>query len=97
MHTYEKFPICKTKTGWFHCSKEYTHSDIDDELGLGISIYFKQLKALLLMLFVCFLLSIPSMVLFWNGGYNDVSEGFRDAKSVVAAFTLGNIGQQSSL
>ena len=38
---YVKFPICKTKTGWFHCSTDYTHSDIDDELGLGISIYFK--------------------------------------------------------
>lgn len=87
-----KFPICKTKTGWFHCSTEYTHSEIDDELGLGISIYFKQLKALVIMMTVCSLLSIPSLVLFWNGDYNDASEGFRDTKSYFAALTLGNIG-----
>ena len=49
LHEYAHFPICKTNTGWFHCSTEYTHSEIDDELGLGISIYFKQLKALTIM------------------------------------------------
>ena len=41
VHEYVHFPICKTNTGWFHCSTDYTHSDIADELGLGISIYFK--------------------------------------------------------
>lgn len=97
LHEYAHFPICKTNTGWFHCSTEYTHSEIDDELGLGISIYFKQLKALTIMLAVCFLLSLPSMVLFWNGYYNDVTEGFRDTKSFFAAFTLGNIGPRSSI
>ena len=25
---YVKFPVCKTNTGWFHCSTDYTHSDI---------------------------------------------------------------------
>ena len=74
-----------------------THSEIDDELGLGISIYFKQLKALVIMLVVCTLLSIPSLILFYSGGYNDISEGLRDTKSLFAAFTLGNIGQRSSI
>lgn len=94
---YVKFPICKTKTGWFHCSTDYTHSDIADELGLGISIYFKQLKALFVLMFVCSLLSIPSLVLFWSGDFNDVTEGIRDTKSVFASLTLGNVGQRSSL
>lgn len=62
-----------------------------------MSIYFKQLKALVIMLTVCSLLSIPSLVLFWNGNYNDTTEGFRDSKSLFAAFTLGNIGQRSAL
>lgn len=97
INKYVHFEICKTKTGWFHCSTEFTHSDIDDELGLGISIYFKQLKALIIMLVVCCLLSTPSLVLFWNGDYNDVTEGLRDSKSFFAAFTLGNIGQRSAL
>jgi len=94
VHEYVKFPVCKTQTGWFHCSTDYTHSDIAEELGLGISIYFKQLKALVIMLFVCVLLSIPSFILFTNGGYNDTTEGFTE---VFAALTLGNIGQSSSL
>lgn len=92
IHEYVKFPVCKTRTGWFHCSKEYTQSDIAEELGLGISIYFKQLKSLLIMLTVCTLLSIPSFILFSQGGYNDASDGFRDTKSVFAILTLGNIG-----
>ena len=94
-HQYVKFPICSTKTGWFHCSTDYTTSDIADELGIGISIYFKQLKALVIMLVVCTLLSIPSFVLFWHGSYNDISEGMRDTKSLLASVTLGNLGQRS--
>ena len=97
VHEYVKFPVCKTRTGWFHCSTDYTHSDIAEELGLGISIYFKQLKSLVIMLTVCFLLSIPSLIFFAEGGYNDASDGFRDPKSVFAILTLGNIGQRSSL
>ena len=91
-HEYVHFPICKTNTGWFHCSTDYTHSDIADELGLGISIYFKQLKALVIMLSVCVLLSIPSMILFYHGSYNVTTDGFRDTKSMFASLTLGNIG-----
>ena len=49
------------------------------------------------MLTVCSLLSGPSLMLFWNGDYNDVTEGMRDTKSFFAAFTLGNIGQRSTL
>lgn len=97
IHEYAKFPVCKTRTGWFHCSTDYTHSDIAEELGLGISIYFKQLKALVIMLLVCVLLSIPSFILFVNGSYNDISESSSNTKSFFAAFTLGNIGQISSL
>ena len=38
-----KFPVCSTNTGWFPfiCCIKSTHSDIADELGLGLSIYFK--------------------------------------------------------
>lgn len=98
VHEYVKFPICKTNTGWFHCSTDYTHSDIAEELGLGINIYFKQLKALIIMLSVCCVLSIPSFVLFWHGSYNNVSEGaIRDTKSIMAAMTLGNVGYRSEL
>ena len=96
LHEYVHFPVCGTNTGWFHCSTDYTHSDIADELGLGISIYFKQLKALVIMLSVCVLLSIPSCILFYHGSYNVTSEGFRDTKSMFASLTLGNIGHLTS-
>ena len=97
VHEYAKFPVCKTRTGWFHCSTDYTHSDIAEELGIGISIYFKQLKALVIMLFFCVVLSIPSFILFLNGDYNNISNDLRDTKSTIAAFTLGNIGHMGSL
>ena len=47
------------------------------------------------MLIVCCLLSIPSFILFGHGSYNDVSEGMRDTKSLLASTTLGNLGQRS--
>ena len=92
---YSKFPVCSTNTGWFLCCNQYTHSDIADELGLGMSIYFKQLKNLILMLLVCTILSIPSYVLFWSGTPSANKFAIEDPKVFFSTFTLGNLGQSS--
>ena len=65
-------PICGTPTGWFGndcCRKE--SNVVEQELGLGISIYFKQLKNLILVLLICTVLSLPSFYLYSVG--NDIS------------------------
>ena len=92
MFVYTKFPVWGTNTGWFHCSADYTVSDIAEELGIGISIYFKQLKCLVFMLLVCTILSIPSYVMFWYGEAQ-FSNGIQASKSFFASLTLGNLGQ----
>ena len=94
-YEYSKFPICKTNTGWFLCCNQYTHSDIADELGLGMSIYFKQLKNLVLMLAICTILSLPSYVLFWSGDPSNNKFSIEDPKAFFSTFTLGNLGQSS--
>ena len=38
-----------------------------DELGLGINIYLKQIKFLVVLLMLCSILSIPTFYLFWMG------------------------------
>jgi len=58
-------------------------------------MYFKGLKAVSTLLFVMALLSLPGLVVFYNGGaLNDqiVSEAER-----LALLTLGNIGEGSTV
>ena len=66
---FEPFPVWGTSTGWFddRC-RSSRHSDIQERLGVGISIYFKQLKTLILMFFVFTVLSIPAFVIFSSAG-----------------------------
>ena len=94
-YEYSEFPVCSTETGWFLCCNQYSHSQIADELGLGMSIYFKQLKNLTLMLIICTLLSLPAYVLYWSGNRSNNSFSIEDPKAFFSTFTLGNLGQSS--
>ena len=59
-----------------------------DELGLGVSIYFKLLKSLvLLMLFMAFF-QIPVMFIYGSGGMTKANN-----TDFMSYFSLGNIGQ----
>ena len=92
---YKKFPSCRTSTGWFieWCcfSRE---SDIEENLGIGVSIYFKQVKSLICMLFVCTLLSLPSYFLFWSArSHLNPADDFNE---FILALSLGSLGEQQS-
>ena len=73
IYMYVKFPVCRTKTGYFKCRATTSDSEIADELGLGLTIFFKQLKWLSFFLIVCTILSIPSYILFWSGNIDQES------------------------
>lgn len=57
---------CCARTGW-HCScKTWRDSDIRD-LGVGISVYFKFLKYMMLLFLWFGFLSIPAYFLYYTG------------------------------
>lgn len=65
-------------------------SDIAEELGLGITLYFKTIKQLILFFLVCTVLSLPSFAFFWTGRQG--STVWKDSKVFFSTFTLGNLG-----
>lgn len=63
---YKEYPICRTKTGGHLCCKMFRKSDLD-EIGIGISLYFKMLKSLMVLFVIATILSIPAYVYFSAG------------------------------
>ena len=99
--TFSKFPLCKTSTGWF-CSCHrcccFRRSKIQENLGVGVSIYFKQLKNLIILMCICTLLSMPAFVLFWSGrslNNPDTQEGSMTLDIFIASLSLANLGEKS--
>ena len=66
---YSRIPLCGkgSHVGWFCPKKELRQSDIAEDLGLGITLYFKTIKQLILFFLVCTELSLPSFAFFWTG------------------------------
>lgn len=60
-----------------------------DELGIGISLYFKLLKSLIVFFIFCSILSSPLSYIYSTGS---VAESQVGVKSILAAWTLGNLG-----
>ena len=98
---YEKYEICGTDTGSFTsicCNDQSRQSSISENLGAGMSIYFKQLKTLVCMFIAFTVLSIPAFILFWSGKshngnlLNDQSIAFND---LILALSLGNLGERA--
>eukprot|EP00347_Sterkiella_histriomuscorum_P019608 403340984 len=88
---YEKHPFCKTKTGWNCCCRSQRHTDFA-QYGSGIALYFQFLKHITLVLFIMSVLSIPSYIFYYSG--NTAEDGkSTSVKYVLAALSLGNIGQ----
>jgi hypothetical protein len=93
---YKRFPICGKggHSGWFCPCERARHSDLSEELGLGITLYFKTLKQLVIFMILCTLLSIPSFAFYWTGRQG--SNVWKDSKVFFSTFTLGNLGQSSN-
>jgi len=64
-----KMPVCcGTHSGWFCCTKGMKRSEnMSQELGSGITIYFKTLKSLSLLFIALTVISLPALILYWNG------------------------------
>ena len=95
-HTYEfeRYPFLRTSTGWFCCRRGCRENhDISEKLGLGISLYFKQLKSLTVIFLIFTLLSLPALILYRDGNEaSKVSSKMFGSQSYFLTYTLGNLG-----
>ena len=95
---------CCTSTGWFNCFTRKKKIAVDEDiqamkktyhkLGLGVDMYFKQIKSLVCLFAILAILSVPSCVAYYYAG-----EGheINDSKTAFSTFTLGNIGQSENI
>jgi hypothetical protein len=60
-------PICGSSVGWHSSSRSTRQGDLG-LLGPGINLYFKMLKYFSCTFFIFFLISLPSIFIFWSGG-----------------------------
>ena len=63
-------------------------------MGLGVDMYFKQIKSLIVLFAICSLLSVPSCIAYFYAG--EASE-INDSKTAFTTFTLGNLGQSDNI
>ena len=59
----EKYPCCSTNTGFFTCSNEGLKCDMDP-FGIGIIVYFKILKSLLICFFFISIFNISLIYIY---------------------------------
>lgn len=59
-----------------------------DELGMGVSIYFKLLKAVIFIYLVCSIVSLPLYYIYSCG-----EDSTSSSQSIMSYLTLGNLGQ----
>jgi len=68
-------------------------------MGVGVSIYFKSLKNMVVILLICTLLSLPAYLLFWSGRtLNNPDKSADESLSfttMIASLSLANIGEIS--
>lgn len=90
----DKLPLCSTRIGVHSTSKRWRRSNVE-ALGPGINLYLKMLKYFFLIFFLAALISIPSLILFFNGlGYTNEDESF---SQIFFRFTLGNLDRQTEI
>lgn len=67
------------------------NDEANKTLRLGVSLYFKQLKSLIVLYGIFTIISIPAFILYYYGG--DGNNTIKNSKSFMTTFTLGNVGQ----
>ncbi|TNV86148.1 hypothetical protein FGO68_gene10021 [Halteria grandinella] len=87
---YIEHAVCGTNTGISCCGKTSRQSEFAP-YGVGIVLYFQFLKFIALVLFFATLMSIPSYIFYFSGNSSALQQ--KNAKSILTAFSLGNIGQ----
>jgi hypothetical protein len=86
----QKYPYF-VNTGWFCCGKKRAQTMLEP-LGLGISCYFKLLKAYLICFLVISILNIPLIYIYSSNHPEDLVENYRDA---LFKTTIGNIASST--
>ena len=82
-------PIFGTKTGSHNCCSKAARESEFEKFGVGITVYFKFLKYMACIFFLLTILSLPSMVFYFNGtAIPDYS-----ISSIATSLSLGNLGQ----
>ena len=85
------YSCCGTSTGWYCLCKSLRKADIR-ELGIGMSIYFKFLKYMMCVFFFLTVLSIPTVILFYNANPHNEDFEFLPLNRKISTLSLGNIG-----
>lgn len=69
--TVEPHPLCSSGFGWHSVSKKWRETtDAVELLGPGIILYMRMLKYFAVLFLLFFVLSLPSMFIYWQGyGY----------------------------
>ena len=86
-----KYPLFGTSTGWHCCSKSTRKSDLR-QLGVGITVYFKLLKFLMLLFLWFSFLSIPSYFFYYTANPT-TDQALGNFQVALTVFSLGNLGQ----
>ena len=80
----------RTGTGNFCQRKTKADREVYANLGLGISIYFKQIKSLSWFFLFCSIVSLPQLLILYFSGEHELT--LDDPKLYFSTFTLGNLG-----
>ena len=92
-----RFPCLGTGIGYFcqfNCFKA-RQKRLHTSLGSGMTIYFKQLKNLMILNLICTVLSIPSYILFWRGkviNNPQTNPGLLNFNELISSLSLANLG-----
>eukprot|EP00347_Sterkiella_histriomuscorum_P019500 403341392 len=86
-------PVFKSNTGWHCACNKFRKSDLAD-LGVGVTVYFKMLKFMMILFLWFTILSIPALLFYYSG--NQIQKDKISIKNILSAFSLGNIGQASN-
>ena len=91
--TYKRFNCCVSVGNFCGCCRNLEHSPLQKPLGIGVILYFKQLKNLIGLMFFCTLLSLPQLAIFWGGAMTMNPDVKWDStiQQYVTAFTLANL------
>lgn len=83
-----KIPVCGSFTGCMSCCKEYENSELN-QIGLGMTNYFKIIKTFTIIFFIIVLLNIFLLIVYTNSNRH---EKIKDYKDILFKTTIGNIG-----
>jgi hypothetical protein len=89
------FPICKTNTGWSLDNQKCRETDLK-HMGVGVSLYFKFTKYLIIIYLFLSIITIPHIVFYILGG----TDTYNNSKTIASFFgmtTLGNLGGATTM